>query len=71
MARIGQECRLCGKALRLLPFVLQFLREGKGILHAFHSAAGTWVAVPIPGAAHIICRFKANGRDAEPAQAMQ
>jgi hypothetical protein len=36
-----------------LPVLLQFLREAERILHALDVAAGTGIAVPVPGAAHL------------------
>jgi hypothetical protein len=56
---------------RTNPFLLQFLRELVGILHALDVAAHAGVAVPIPGAPDTASGLEDAHGKAHPAQAMQ
>ncbi len=53
MVGVFQNFRLRRVALAPVPFLLQFVGERIGILHAFDVAARTGIAVPVPGAADI------------------
>ena len=48
---VFQDFRLRRVALAPVPFLLQFVGERIGILHAFDVAARAGIAVPVPGAA--------------------
>src|SRR5438132_6016424 len=50
MVDVTQDLRLRAVALGPMPFLLQFLREGIRVLHAFDVTATPRVAVPVPGA---------------------
>src|SRR5260370_25926230 len=52
MVDVTQDLRLRAVALGPMPFLLQLVREGIRVLHAFDVAATPWVAVPVPGAAN-------------------
>ncbi len=69
--RIGENIRLRREFLRPVPFLLQFLVEGVGVLHALDVAAGTRVAVPVPGAADTAAALEDPRGKPEAAQAMQ
>src|SRR5215475_3144763 len=49
MVGVAQDFRLRRIAFAPVPFLLQFIREGIGILHALDIAARAWIAVPVPG----------------------
>src|SRR6266404_5283444 len=51
MVDVTKDLRLRAVALGPLPFLLQLVREGIRVLHAFDIAATPRVAVPVPGAA--------------------
>src|SRR6266404_4456314 len=51
MVDVTQDLRLRAVALGPMPFLLQLVREGIRVLHAFDVTATPRVAVPIPGAA--------------------
>src|SRR5512132_1865984 len=51
MVDVTQDLRLRAVALGPMPFLLQLVREGVRVLHAFDVAAAPRVAVPVPGAA--------------------
>ena len=71
MIGVLQDFRLRGVALRPAPLLLQRLRELIGVLQALHIATGTWVAVPVPGAAHPAATLEDAGGEPEPPQPMQ
>jgi hypothetical protein len=48
---VAEDLRLAGVALGPVPFLLQLVVEGVGVLHALDVAAGAGIAVPVPGAA--------------------
>jgi len=58
-------------ALAPVPFLLQFVRERIGILHAFDVAARPGIAVPVPGAADIATLLIDPHREPLPAQFVQ
>src|SRR5262249_32252413 len=49
MVGVAQDFRLRRVAFAPVPFLLQFVRERIGILHALDIAASAWIAVPVPG----------------------
>ena len=53
MICILQDFGLRRITLAPFPFLLQFLREGIGVLHAFNIAAGAGIAIPVPCTANI------------------
>src|SRR5438477_3368607 len=52
MVDVTQDFRLGAVALGPLPFLLQLVREGIRVFHAFDIAAASRVAVPVPSAAN-------------------
>src|SRR5580704_7837840 len=52
MVDVTQDLRLRAVALGPMPFLLQLVRKGIGVFHAFDVAATSRVAVPVPGAAN-------------------
>src|SRR5216683_3807703 len=48
---VTQDLRLRAVAVGPMPFLLQLVREGIRVLHAFDVAATPRVTVPVPGAA--------------------
>src|SRR5438477_11971012 len=52
MIDVAQDLRLRAIALGPMPFLLQLVREGIRVFHAFDVAATPRVAVPVPGAAN-------------------
>jgi hypothetical protein len=54
-----------------VPFLLQFVGERIGILHAFDIAARAGIPVPIPGAADIAALLVNPHRQSEPPQPVQ
>src|ERR1700756_3705287 len=70
MVDVTQDLGLRAVALGPTPFLLQLVREGIRVLHAFDVAATPWVAVPIPGAANAATGLEATHFEAEFAQAI-
>ena len=70
MVDVAEDLRLRAVALGPLPFLLQLVGEGVGILHAFHVAAAAGIAVPEPGAADAACGLIGSDLQAEAAQAI-
>ena len=68
---IAKQLRLRGVAFAPLPVLLQGLVELIGILHALHVAAGSRIAVPVPGAADVATRLEDPHPETHAAQAMQ
>jgi len=65
MVDVTQDLRLRAVALGPLPFLLQVVREGIRVLHAFDIAATPRVAVPVPGAANSATGLEATHSKAE------
>src|SRR5258708_37266527 len=65
MVDVTQDLRLRAVALRPMPFLLQLVRKGIRILHAFDVAATPWIAVPVPGAANAGAGFEYPHFEAE------
>src|SRR5438874_13517848 len=65
MVDVTQDLRLRAVALGPMPFLLQLVREGIRVLHAFDIAATTRVAVPVPGAANPATGLEATHFEAE------
>src|SRR6266853_5828628 len=65
MVDVTQDLRLRAVALGPMPFLLQFLREGIRVFHAFDVAAAPRVAVPVPSAANPATRLEATHFEAE------
>src|SRR5580700_3420982 len=70
MVDVTQDLRLRPVALGPMPFLLQVVREGIRVLHAFDVAATPWVAVPVPGAANPTAGLEGTHFEAEFTQAM-
>src|SRR5260370_4869659 len=70
MVDVTQDLGLRAVALGPMPFLLQFVREGIRVLHAFDVAATPRVAVPVPGAANPASGLKGTHFEAEFTQAM-
>src|ERR1700737_4664364 len=70
MVDVTQDLRLRAVALGPLPFLLQVVREGIRVLHAFDIAATPRVAVPVPGAANSATGLEATHSKAEFTQAI-
>src|ERR1700720_557041 len=70
MVDVTQDLRLRAVALGPMPFLLQLVREGIRVLHAFDVAATPWVAVPIPGAANPASGLEGTHFEAEFTQAI-
>ena len=68
---VPQDLGLGGVPLRPVPFLLELVGEGIGVVHALDIAAGAGVAVPVPGAADAAARFVDPRGQAEAAQAVQ
>src|SRR5262249_45445241 len=68
---IGEDFRLGRVFLRPVPFLIQLLRKGKRVLHAFDVATRAGIAIPVPGATDAAPGLKNARREAEPAQSMQ
>ena len=68
---VAQDLGLGGIALRPVPFLLQLVGEGVGVVHALDVAAGAGIAVPVPGAADAAARFEDPRGEAEAAQAVE
>ena len=68
---VFQDLRLRRIALAPVPFLLQFVRERIGILHALDVAARAGIAVPVPGAADIAALLIDPHRQSQPAQPVQ
>ncbi|VXD04241.1 hypothetical protein PSEUDO9AZ_40846 [Pseudomonas sp. 9AZ] len=68
---IAQYFRLGREALAPAPLLLQLLRPGIGVLHAFGIAAQAWVAVCIPSAANIGIRVEYLYSQAETTQLVE
>ena len=68
---VFQDLRLRRVALAPVPFLLQFVRERIGILHALDVAARAGIAVPVPGAADIAALLIDPDRQSQPAQPVQ
>ena len=71
MIQVAQDLRLRGVALRPLPLALQVGVEAVGVVDALDVAARTWIAVPVPRAAHAVGALQHDGGEPEAAQAMQ
>src|SRR3984893_17690016 len=67
---VTQDLRLRAVALGPTPFLLQLVREGIRVFHAFDVAATPRVAVPVPGAATPATGLEATHFEAEFAQAI-
>src|SRR5271166_4383843 len=65
MVDVTQDLRLRAVALGPVPFLLQLVREGIRVFHAFDVAATPRVAVPIPGAANSTTSLEATHVEAE------
>src|SRR5689334_3582064 len=65
MVDVTQDLRLRAIALGPMPFLLQLVRKGIRVLHAFDVAATPWVAVPIPGTANATTGLEATHFEAE------
>src|SRR5438477_456206 len=65
MVDVTQDLGLRAVALGPMPFLLQFVREGIRVLHAFDVAATPRVAVPVPGAANPATGLEATHFEAE------
>src|SRR5208282_4547528 len=70
MVDVTQDLRLRAVALGPMPFLLQLVREGIRVLHAFDVAATPRVAVPVPGAANPVTGLEGTHFEAEFTQAM-
>src|ERR1700732_3470060 len=70
MVDVTQDLRLRPVALGPLPFLLQLVREGIRVLHAFDVAATPRVAVPVPGATNAATGVEATHFEAEFTQAI-
>src|SRR6266404_4160758 len=70
MVDVTQDLRLRAVALGPMPFLLQLVREGIRVFHAFDVAATPRVAVPVPGAANPTAGLEATHLEAEFAQAI-
>src|ERR1700747_666957 len=70
MVDVTQDLRLRAIALGPMPFLLQLVREGIRIFHAFNIAAAPRVAIPIPGAANAATGLEATHCEAEFTQAI-
>src|SRR6516225_8181354 len=70
MVEVTQDLRLRAIALGPMPLLLQFVREGIRVFHAFDIAATPRVAVPVPGAADPATGLKGTHFEAEFTQAM-
>src|ERR1700724_4641933 len=70
MVDVTQDLGLRAVALGPMPFLLQLVRKGIRVLHAFDVAATPWVAVPIPGAANPTAGLEGTHFEAEFTQAM-
>src|SRR5229473_7392567 len=71
MVGVSQNFVLRRVALAPVPFLLQFVRERIGILHALDVAACPRVAVPVPGAADVAALLIDPHRQSLPAQSVQ
>ena len=71
MVDVAQDLRLRRVALGPVPFLLQFLAEGIGVVQALHVAARAGVAVPVPGAAHAVAGLQHLYRQAHAQGAMK
>src|SRR5271165_1075243 len=71
MVGIFQDLRLRRVALAPVPFLLQLVGKGVGILHALDIAARAGIAVPVPGAADAAALLKDPHRETKAAQAVQ
>jgi len=67
---VTQDLGLRAVALGPTPFLLQFVREGIRVLHAFDIAATSGVAVPVPGAANPAAGLECMHFEAEFTQTM-
>jgi hypothetical protein len=70
MVDVTQDLGLRAVALGPMPFLLQLVREGIRVLHAFDIAAASRVAVPIPGAANPTTGLEGTHFEAEFTQAI-
>src|SRR5229473_8223285 len=70
MVDVTQDLRLRAVALGPMPFLLQLVREGIRVFHAFDVAAAPRVAVPVPSAANPATRLEATHFEAEFTQAI-
>src|SRR5712675_3442089 len=70
MVDVTQDLRLRSVALGPMPFLLQLVREGIRVLHAFDVAATPRVTVPVPGAANAATGLEATHFEAEFTQAI-
>src|SRR6185295_4222415 len=60
MVDVTEDLRLRAVALGPMPFLLQRVREGIRVFHAFDVAATPRVAIPIPGAANAATGLEAT-----------
>src|SRR6266404_8782143 len=67
---VTQDLGLRAVALGPVPFLLQLIREGIRVFHAFDVAATPRVAVPVPGAANPTTGLEATHFEAEFTQAI-
>src|SRR3981189_2278187 len=70
MVDVTQDLRLRSVALGPMPFLLQLVREGIRVLHAFDVAATPRGTVPVPGAANAATGLEATHFEAEFTQAI-
>src|SRR6185312_6239447 len=68
---IGEDFGLRRIFLRPVPLLIQFLREGEGVLHALDVAARARIAIPVPGTADAAAGFKYPCLQAQSAQPVQ
>src|SRR5487761_2075836 len=71
MIGVSKNLRLRRVALAPVPFLLQFIGEGIGILHALDVATGAGIPVPVPGAADIAALLIDPDLQPLPAQPVQ
>ena len=71
MIGVTQYIGLSRETLRPFPLLLQLVRKRIGILQAFNIAAGTRIAIPVPGAAHALTGFEDLHRQLEFTQPMK
>ena len=68
---VAKNLGLGGVLLRPLPLLLQRPIKAVGVVQTLHVAAGTRVAVPVPGAADIVARFEDHGRKTQAPKPME
>ena len=71
VVQVAQDLRLSGVALAPVPLLLKLLGERVRVGHALDVAAGTGVAVPVPGAADVAGCLDPLRREPELSQAIE